>query len=693
MEKRNQSKYDVFISHSSINKNIADAICADFEQHKIKCWYAPRDIRAGESWPSAIKHGIEEAEILVLVFSENANESRQVINEVSLAYNQGKTIIPFKIANTPMNDDFDYFLNRVHWLDAVTQPMEKSIESLRKYVENILGFTASGEEEAEAELEKESSEVIAKEAADRLEEERLRINRETEEEKRRLEEEAEKRIEAEKKRMEEEAARRLEEERKRIEAQAQQKLADEIKKAGLETDGKAENQAGDKRAWNEKPWILPAAIGAVLIMVILIIVIAAGAGKKNRGDTAQEVSGSMIPSATATEEKSVAEGEASEKGTEEGTEKQSEAVAESKASEESRQASAEKTKTLKRGTFDTLYVNNTNQGGYATYYAKKDEIYYVWPGRGLIWRSNGHSAPAYETKSDMVFRNLHAGFDDAKDKTYAECHWNWHEGGISDESQKINAPTYITGEDGKAVYLSSQYPFPVYRVEGAPALLRMYVNDCGVFKVYKNEKQKCWMVWEDASGSGQEQYQIDYVYHGRTTISGKNIFWAAANNKIEYISMDSFGIGDPKTIEVEGYYINDMTSDDKGNIYVLCDKAGGYGWDILKMNETGILDTYQVPKGMYLTYYDGDLYMMSTVKESAGYVNKVYKYDFSEAKLLYETTSDVNYDSICVVPAPGKAFGMILIYGYDQDDKAGAGKGLTNGGGIVDGGMEYGKAE
>ena len=37
-----QHKYDVFISHSSINKNVADAICANFEQHKIKCWYAHR---------------------------------------------------------------------------------------------------------------------------------------------------------------------------------------------------------------------------------------------------------------------------------------------------------------------------------------------------------------------------------------------------------------------------------------------------------------------------------------------------------------------------------------------------------------------------------------------------------------------------------------------------------------------------
>ena len=145
-----QHKYDVFISHSSINKNVADAICANFEQHKIKCWYAPRDIAAGESWPSAIMHGIEDSQILVLVFSENATASRQVINEVSIAYNKGKTIIPFKISDTPMNDDFDYFLNRVHWLDAVTQPLEDSIEAMRRYVENILNYTDPSVSSAES---------------------------------------------------------------------------------------------------------------------------------------------------------------------------------------------------------------------------------------------------------------------------------------------------------------------------------------------------------------------------------------------------------------------------------------------------------------------------------------------------------------------------------------------------------------
>ena len=46
--------HDVFVSYSSKNKNYADAIVADLEQHGVKCWYAPRDILPGETWIGAI---------------------------------------------------------------------------------------------------------------------------------------------------------------------------------------------------------------------------------------------------------------------------------------------------------------------------------------------------------------------------------------------------------------------------------------------------------------------------------------------------------------------------------------------------------------------------------------------------------------------------------------------------------------
>ncbi|MBR6382653.1 MAG: toll/interleukin-1 receptor domain-containing protein [Lachnospiraceae bacterium] len=129
---------DVFLSYSSENKNVADAIVSEFEAHNIKCWYAPRDIMPGEEWVTAIANALENCKILVLVYTDESNSSRQVMNEVAMAFNAGKTIVPFRLTENKMSSEFEYYLTRVHWLDAVTPPLMEKIESLRDYIEIIL---------------------------------------------------------------------------------------------------------------------------------------------------------------------------------------------------------------------------------------------------------------------------------------------------------------------------------------------------------------------------------------------------------------------------------------------------------------------------------------------------------------------------------------------------------------------------
>ncbi len=149
---------DVFISYSSKNKNVADAVVSDFERNGIRCWYAPRDILPGREWVPAIKEGICSAKVFILLFTEESNTSRQVMNEVAMAFNAEKTIVPFKLTQEEMSDELEYYLTRVHWLDAVSQPLSGHIEELRKYVQLIL----SGSEPRAARERKSSGEVTRK---------------------------------------------------------------------------------------------------------------------------------------------------------------------------------------------------------------------------------------------------------------------------------------------------------------------------------------------------------------------------------------------------------------------------------------------------------------------------------------------------------------------------------------------------
>jgi hypothetical protein len=87
----------VFISHSSKDRATADTICAHFESAGIKCWIAPRDIEPGATWTKGIMQGLDACRVLILVFSEHANDSDHVQREVAKAFSSGLAVIPFRI--------------------------------------------------------------------------------------------------------------------------------------------------------------------------------------------------------------------------------------------------------------------------------------------------------------------------------------------------------------------------------------------------------------------------------------------------------------------------------------------------------------------------------------------------------------------------------------------------------------------
>ena len=67
--------HDVFVSHSSLDKAVADAIVARLETAGIWCWVAPRDVPAGSVWSEEIVRALETGHLMVIVLSGDAAES------------------------------------------------------------------------------------------------------------------------------------------------------------------------------------------------------------------------------------------------------------------------------------------------------------------------------------------------------------------------------------------------------------------------------------------------------------------------------------------------------------------------------------------------------------------------------------------------------------------------------------------
>ena len=142
--------HDVFISYSSKDKPIADAVVANLEQNNIRCWIAPRDITPGSDWPTAISDAIVQSRVMVLIFSSNSNSSHDVGRELILAANNNLVIIPFKVDNVVPEPGKLYYLARTHWLDAINPPTQKQIDTLVSYTQGFLKDTSEAESQTKA---------------------------------------------------------------------------------------------------------------------------------------------------------------------------------------------------------------------------------------------------------------------------------------------------------------------------------------------------------------------------------------------------------------------------------------------------------------------------------------------------------------------------------------------------------------
>jgi len=125
---------EAFISYSSKDKLTADAVCTKLESAGVRCWIAPRNIRPGREYASAIMDAIDAARLMVLIFSAHANVSPQVHREIERAVSRGLTIIPFRIEEILPTSGMQYFLGSIHWLDAITPPIAAHLDRLAETV-------------------------------------------------------------------------------------------------------------------------------------------------------------------------------------------------------------------------------------------------------------------------------------------------------------------------------------------------------------------------------------------------------------------------------------------------------------------------------------------------------------------------------------------------------------------------------
>jgi hypothetical protein len=117
---------------------MANTIWTFLKSKGISCWMAPDSILPGEEWGDSILRGIQHCKIMVLVFSQAANDSGPVRSEVDRAVNARKVLIPFRIQNVAPTGAMEFHIGRRHWLDAYHGPIERHLGLLERAVNDVL---------------------------------------------------------------------------------------------------------------------------------------------------------------------------------------------------------------------------------------------------------------------------------------------------------------------------------------------------------------------------------------------------------------------------------------------------------------------------------------------------------------------------------------------------------------------------
>ena len=130
--------HDVFISHSIEDKKIAHLLCQHLEENGIKCWIAPRDIPTGRVWFEEIPGAIHDTKIVILLLSQNSNNSDNVMREIVTACNSDCKIFPVRIEKIEPSAGLKFLITIWQYIDIFPGDMNENIQPLIKQLKSEL---------------------------------------------------------------------------------------------------------------------------------------------------------------------------------------------------------------------------------------------------------------------------------------------------------------------------------------------------------------------------------------------------------------------------------------------------------------------------------------------------------------------------------------------------------------------------
>ena len=121
---------DVFISCLNSDRDLVKPLAEELKRLGISCFYVENDDISGNSYAQTVVQAISACKIFLLIWTENAKDSDNVVNETTLAIRFKKRIIPYKIGyfNADRNAALMYHLAPLSWCEVPQQTPKTDAE-------------------------------------------------------------------------------------------------------------------------------------------------------------------------------------------------------------------------------------------------------------------------------------------------------------------------------------------------------------------------------------------------------------------------------------------------------------------------------------------------------------------------------------------------------------------------------------
>lgn len=112
----------VFISYSSRQSDLAASVRHQLCSQGISCWMAPDSIPPGSNYLTQIALALSRIDVLVLILTPEATQSRWVQKEISTAIGANKIVLPYQVVSFDIDPPFRFLLDGEQILEAYQNP-------------------------------------------------------------------------------------------------------------------------------------------------------------------------------------------------------------------------------------------------------------------------------------------------------------------------------------------------------------------------------------------------------------------------------------------------------------------------------------------------------------------------------------------------------------------------------------------